>query len=128
MLMRWSGQPGELTLEAVVFLVDLNGRYSRRCRVRRCPPPQWFEGRLPQAWLHQTPAANALRQFLQTWERAAEEVKPSLGQQPDLMRAWWTASVRRLAEWEAGVDVRREWVEAGWLVWHGALALPSILT
>eukprot|EP00667_Euglena_gracilis_P018219 EG_transcript_19348 len=56
MLLRRDDLNAGPTLEAIVFLVDLAGQYSRRCRVRRCPPPLWFEGRLPQVWLHEPPA------------------------------------------------------------------------
>lgn len=102
------GQGETLHHEALVFSTNFRTGFD----------PTDFQTILPKDLIHQVIPGTPIYNFFVDWKQATWE---TIGQRTWGLRTWFAASAQRLAESGYGIDLRRRWLERGYLVWQEPL-------
>jgi hypothetical protein len=70
---------------------------------------------LPKNHIHHMAAGEAIYEFMEVWKRSAAEASPAkvFG-----LQQWFAASVENLAAKGYKIDLRKKWLNKGWLIWN----------
>ena len=74
-----------------------------------------FQAVLPKNYIHHFVAGEAIYEFMEAWKRSAAETSPAkvFG-----LKQWFSASVENLSAMGYKIDLRRKWLNKGWLIWN----------
>jgi hypothetical protein len=70
---------------------------------------------LPKNYIHHVTAGESIYEFMEAWKRSAAETSPAkvFG-----LQQWFAASVENLAAKGYKIDLRKKWLNKGWLIWY----------
>ncbi len=70
---------------------------------------------LPKNHIHHVTAGESIYEFMEAWKRSAAETSPAkvFG-----LQQWFAASVESLAAKGYKIDLRKKWLNKGWLIWY----------
>lgn len=103
-LMRKTQGVDQLAQEALVFSTNFRTGFD----------PAEFQTILPKNLIHRVVPGTPIYEFFVHWQQATWA---TVAQRTWGARAWFAASVHRLAELGYQIDVRRRWLARGYLVW-----------
>ena len=74
-----------------------------------------FQAVLPKNHIHHMVAGESTYEFMEAWKRSAAETSPAkvFG-----LQQWFAASVENLAAKGYKIDLRKKWLNKGWLIWN----------
>ena len=91
--------------EAVVFSTNFRAGFD----------PVQFQTVLPKNYIHRMATEDPMADFFQAWKQAALE---TMGLRVWGARQWFIASAHNLARRGYQVNLRRKWLDKGWLIWE----------
>ena len=80
--------------------------------------PAEFQTRLPKNLIHHVVPGEPIYEFFQAWKQAALETQ---GIKVWGLRQWFAASAANLAARGYRINLRRKWLNKGWLIWQRPL-------
>lgn len=91
-------------MEALVFSANFHLGFD----------PKDFQTILPKNYIHCVIPGEEIYDFFAAWKRAAEESSPAkvFG-----LRRWFAAAAKNLARKGYKIDLRKKWLNKGWLIW-----------
>lgn len=99
------------TVEALVFSTNFRTSFD----------PGDFQTVLPKNLIHRVAPGEPIAAFFQAWKHAALATRAA---QVWGVRTWFVASAQQLAAAGYAIDLRRQWLRRGYLIWRSVPAVP----